>query len=167
MYAEHNSASMTGRTKNLLLDRQLRCEVVPEATGIKSRTQGDDAALAMPVVLPAGVIHDGVEADTTNVCSGTDRHPYLTGDEAKPTNVGRRFRSRFADQDGTFIALVRDQEHLVEGLVLGISNRCCDMGFVNPLVIPVVIAGDDIKIAVIPTQFRSKTAAEHVPCLEL
>ena len=150
----------------MLLEGEFGDEILAEGAGGVVGGELNEATGRVPVVVPAGIVRDGVEADTENrnaeALSGAD----FSGDVAEPADGGGRLSAGFGDEDGTVITLVEIGEQSMEGTVQTVAGWNA-FAFVDPLVVPVEVDADEIEEIGGASEARFGVAGEHVPDFKL
>ena len=126
----------------------------------------EQAVLAEPVVVPAEVVGDRIEADALDRHAAGAGAPDLGGDHAQPGRAGVALGAGLGDQDRAAGAGVELEEQVGERAVervVGADRRAA----VDPLVGRVVVGADDVEEAGLPADLRPEPPGDQVGGLEL
>lgn len=127
-----------------LLHTEFRCEIVAEPARLPEVIHFKETTEAVTVVIPTGVVHDGIEAYADDV-----RAPHLClsnlgANVSQPAWTGAAFGASFADEDGAAVAVPYFEEHLVQRTMLSVADGR-PLAVMDPLVVPVIVDADDIE----------------------
>ena len=120
----------------------------------------------MAVIVPAGIIHYGIEAHAEHFDAVSLGLSHLGGDVPEPTHTGLGFSSGFGDENRTTITLPKVAEHDVQWTMLSVA-RGRAFALMHPLVIPVVIDTQNVERLGRATKLFVAIATQHVPRLIL
>ncbi len=150
----------------MLLEGEFGGEILAEGAGGEVWGEFDEAAGGVAIVVPAGVVGDGIEADAEDgnaeALGGAD----LGGEVAEPADGGGGLGAGFGDEDGAVIALVEVHEQGVEGTMEAVAGRGA-LTLVDPLVVPVEVDADEVEEVGGAAEIGMGVTGEHVPDFEL
>ena len=150
----------------MLLEGEFGGEILAEGAGGEVWGEFDEAAGGVAIVVPAGVVGDGIEADAEDGNPETLSLTDLGGDVAKPADGGGGFGAGFGDDDGAVVAGEEVGEHGVEGAMEGMAGRGT-VALVDPLVVPVEVDAENVEDVCRAAELGGGMAGQHVPGLEL
>lgn len=103
----------------------------------------EQTVTAMPVVIPTGMIEDGIETDAVHGDVEVVRSNDFIADVIEPVGTFFPFGSCFGDKNGTAITVPDFLDNFVERTILGVVAREASR-VMNPLITIVEINADNV-----------------------
>src|SRR4051812_1518402 len=122
--------------------------------------------VTVTLILPAGVVDDGIERDAVKLAAASERDLTFGDDILEPSRSSVAFTSRLRDQQRPSVTLPDLQQHAREGLVAGIA-LLDGRAIQHELIVRVEVDPQDVQIARVTAELWPDPSAQHVPRLVL
>jgi hypothetical protein len=145
--ADAGTANSANQNASLVKVRpsQLVSQRLIKGSGFVSLKIAEEPRGAMAVVVPARIVHDGIQTDPVNwdacLACGND---FMT-DDAKPSTAQVTLDAGFGNKQRALVALISVAQKAGEGAVLRVIDPNRQVS-VNPLIVKVVVHPDEVDV---------------------